>query len=77
MSDDARSDTRPDRAAGERRTIAKRLAGIFAGHRADPADPTHRCLCGWDGENFDDHLADATLREMHEVGYDVYPVRHV
>jgi RimJ/RimL family protein N-acetyltransferase len=77
MTDDSDyRDIYPDRKAGETRTIVERLRGIFAGHRADPADPEHRCLCGWDGENFDDHLADATLREMKDVGYEIWPVRH-
>jgi hypothetical protein len=77
MTDDAQSrDTYPDRPAAETRTIAQRLRNVFRDHRADPADPEHKCLCGYDGESFDDHLAWSTLRDMKDVGYEVWPSRH-
>jgi hypothetical protein len=77
MTDDAQSHaTYPDRPAEETRTIANRLKGVFRAHRVDPDDPEHKCLCGYDGESYDDHLAWSTLREMREVGYDVWPSRH-
>lgn len=66
----------PERPSTETRSIADRLKGVFRDHRADPADPEHRCLCGYEGENFEDHLAWATLREMKDVGYEIWPVRH-
>ena len=53
--------------------------GIFAPPltgRVDPDDPEHKCLCGYEGESYDDHLAWSTLREMRELGYDVWPSRH-
>lgn len=69
-------DIYPDRDTTETRSIVDRLKATFGGHRADPADPGHRCLCGYDGESFEDHLAWTTLRDMKDVGYEVWPVRH-
>jgi hypothetical protein len=66
----------PDRNPAETRTIGQRLRGVFAAHHSDPADPEHRCLCGFEGESFDDHLAWSTLRDMQDVGYEIFPIRH-
>ena len=66
----------PGRDPDETHTIAERLKSVFRAHRAHPEDPERRCLCGFDGESYDDHLADSTLREMKEVGYEVWPARH-
>lgn len=77
MTDDAQArDLYPGRSPADTRSIARRLTSVFAAHRADPADPEHRCLCGYDGESYDDHLAWSTLREMKDVGYEVWPARH-
>ena len=78
MTRDATSygDIYPDRDNSETRSIAERLRTIFRAHRPDPDEPDHRCLCGYDGESYDDHLAQTTLREMKEVGYEVWPARH-
>jgi len=77
MTDDAQlRDMYPDRNPAETRSIADRLRRVFGNHRADPADPEHRCLCGYEGESYDDHLAWSTLRDMKDVGYEVWPSRH-
>jgi hypothetical protein len=77
MTQDANArEVYPDRDHRETTSIARRLAAIIRGHRPDPADPEHRCLCGFDGENYDDHAAWETLREMKDVGYEVWPTRH-
>ena len=73
--DAAYRDIYPERDTSETRSIAERLTAIFRGHRADAADPDHRCLCGFDGESYDDHLAQATLREMKNIGYEVWSER--
>jgi hypothetical protein len=74
--DDKVRDIYPDRQPGETRSILARLRAVFGDHRADPADPEHRCLCGYDGESYDDHLAWSTLRDMKDIGYEVWPSRH-
>jgi hypothetical protein len=77
MTDDAEiKDIYPDRSTAETRTIGQRLRSVFGAHRVDPADPEHRCLCGYEGESYEDHLAWATLRDMKDVGYEVWPARH-
>jgi len=77
MTDDAQArEVYPERPAAETHSIRQRLRIVFAAHRADPADPEHRCLCGYEGESFDDHLAWSTLRDMKDVGYEVWPARH-
>ena len=75
-TDDEITDIYPDRSAAETRSIGQRLRAVFGAHRADPADPGHRCLCGYEGESYDDHLAWSTLRDMKDVGYEVWPTRH-
>ena len=57
-------------------TLRGRLRDLFRAHRPDPDDPDHRCLCGYDGENYDDHLAESTLAAMHEVAFETFPARH-
>jgi hypothetical protein len=70
-------DIYPDRPEHETRGILDGLASVVRGHRPDPEDPARRCLCGYDGESFDDHLAESTLREMKDLGYAFWPIRHV
>jgi hypothetical protein len=53
-----------------------RLRDLFRAHRPDPEDPDRRCLCGYDGESYDDHLAESALRAMEEIGFQTFPVRH-
>jgi hypothetical protein len=77
MTDDTHDqDVYPERNPAETRSIVTRLRAVFRDHRVDPADPEHRCLCGYDGESYDDHLAWSTLRDMKDVGYEVWPSRH-
>ncbi len=77
VTDDAKvGDIYPQRSADETRSIGERLRDVLRAHRADPEDPEHRCLCGYDGESYDDHLAWSTLRDMKDLGYEVRPVRY-
>lgn len=78
MAQDAAQTGKPAELTQEQqRSIKDRLASMFRAHRPDPTDPEHRCLCGFDGESYDDHLADYTLRQMKEVGYEIRPVRYI